>query len=115
MKNRNLLKESQGIVDKPGIEWKTFSKDIVNYLCKNNCSFLKEIIKFLQNHKVCRFGISSNSEQNRDLIQHMPKWLSTLYIYISDDPKSVYCNSAGSFHPNVSKLENDKLVATMSL
>ena len=45
----------------------------------------------------------------------MPKWLSTLYIYISDDPKSVYCNSAGSFHPNVSKLENNKLVATMSL
>ena len=115
MENRNLLKESQGIVDKPGIEWKTFSKDIVNYLCKNNCSFLKEIIKFLQNHKVCRFGISSNSEQNIDIIQHMPKWLSTLYIYISDDPKSVYCNSAGQFHPNASKLENNKLVATMSL
>lgn len=116
MENRNLIKESQGIVDKPGIEWKTFSKDIVNYLCKNNCSFLKEIINFLQNHKVCRFGISSNSEQNDDtLIQHMPKWLSTLYIYISDDPKSVYCNSAGQFHPNVSKLENDKLVGTISL
>ena len=35
---------------------------------ENNCSFLKEIIKFLQNHKVCRFGISSNSEQNIDII-----------------------------------------------
>lgn len=66
MKNRNLIKESQGIVDTPGIEWKTFSTDIVNYLCKNNCSFLKEIIKFLKNHKVCRFGISSNFNQNDD-------------------------------------------------
>lgn len=112
MKNRNLIKESQGIVDKPGIEWKTFSKDIVNYLCEN----IKEIIEFLQNHKVCRLEISSNSNQNADpLIQHMPKWLSCLYIYISDDPKSVYCNSAGHFYLNVSKLENDKLVGTISL
>ena len=116
MKNRNLIKESQGIVDTPGIEWKTFSMDIVNYLCKNNCSFLKEIIKFLKNHKVCRFGISSNFNQNDDpLIQHMPKWLSCLYIYISDDPKSVYCSSGGGFFRDASKLENDKLIATISL
>ena len=45
----------------------------------------------------------------------MPKWLSTLYIYISDDPKSVYCNSAGGFLYEYSKLENDKLVGTISL
>lgn len=117
MKNRNLIKESQGIVDKPGIEWKTFSIDIVNYLCENNCSFLKEIIKFLQNHKRCRFGIFSDPKQNDDehLIQHMPKWLSTLYIYISDDPKSVFCNSNGNFYPDFSKLENNKLIATISL
>ncbi len=115
MKNRNLIKESQGIVDKPGIEWKTFSIDIVNYLCENNCSFLKEIIKFLQNHKICRVGISSNIEQTKDLIYHMPKWLSTLYICISKDPKSEYCKSPGSFWTNYSKLENNKLIATISL
>ena len=45
----------------------------------------------------------------------MPKWLSTLYIYISDDPKSVFCNSNGCFYPDFSKLENNKLIATISL
>jgi len=45
----------------------------------------------------------------------MPKWLSTLYICISKDPKSEYCKSPGSFWTNYSKLENNKLIATISL
>ena len=106
MKNRNLIKESQGIVDKPGIEWKTFSIDVTNYLCKN----IEEIIKFLQNHKNCRIQISSDPTKQIDDLFHMPKWLSTLYIHISNNLKNNGC-----FYNSVAKLENDKLVATISL
>ena len=119
MKNRNLIKESQGIVDKPGVEWYTLSKVIqvfINDYCKQdkNSEFangnknltitLKNIIFYYnKNYKKIHpnIGVSTTAP----ISTLIPDWIYDFNIKI----KQVKIQCAGAFDEKSIKQYGDKI------
>lgn len=119
MKNRNLIKESQGIVDKPGVEWYTLSKVIqifINDYCKQDKNFefaignknltitLKNIISYYnKNYKKIHpyIGVSTIDP----ISTLIPDWIYNFNIKI----KQVKVECTGAFDEKSIKQYGDKI------
>ena len=113
MKNKNLIKESQGLVDKDGIQWYDLSDLITDYVYDlqnglNADPFYNGGDAEISVKQIESYYQYVNSKRIPDYI--IPNWVGSFTIDIIKDK-----NNKGTFLKRNAKLNNNKLVFTIEV
>ena len=113
MKNKNLIKESQGLVDKDGIQWNDLSNLITDYVYDLQNGLNVDPFYNGEDAEISIKQIESyyqyiNSKRLPNYV--IPDWIDSFTINIIKDK-----NSNGTFLKRTAKLNNNKLVFTIEI